>query len=651
MGLINVSAQTTTFKNYTLKDGLPSLNIKTITQDSIGYLWFATNKGIARFDGNDFTIFSKKDDLVSDKTNCFAINSNNLLIGTNKGLSIKANNKFQNFEGRNINTIFIHKNDVYLATSEGIYVLKEDYLAPLKINLKIDFSIINNIAFYQNHFWVATNKALWKVDNLQRPKSVLKVENGNFTSLLLHKNKLIATTLNNGIKVLEDKITTKIVASISEINSIKSINNNYWITSTKNGIEILNLDFSFNRKINKYNTFVTDKINFIFEDRQHNIWIASEDKGIYIFPTIIKKTKKPTIHFENIEVAYQPIDSIIQGYTDSGVLQLSSRKNNLSFSYKTVNIANPKSILYQYQLNERTSPWLQKSTVNFANLASGKYTFTVKSKLNNIESNPVQFSFNIDKPLHKKAWFYWALSGFIFLLSGSIILVYIKNIKAKNKAKLKQLKLENHLLSLEQKALQLQMNPHFVFNVLNGIKALGNSNKSEELNTTINKFAVLLRSVLNSSRQEEISLSEEISTLKNYIELEQQMSSNPFEYTIKTDLNIDAEEILIPPMLLQPFVENSIKHGINSVKNGEIDINFSIKDDFLRCSINDNGVGFLQSEKQINTNSHQSLAVNVTKERIEHLSKESKLSIKELIEKNSVAGTRVWFTIPLKTDF
>ena len=230
-------------------------------------------------------------------------------------------------------------------------------------------------------------------------------------------------------------------------------------------------------------------------------------------------------------------------------------------------------------------------------------------------------------------------------------MVYIKNIKAKNKAKLKQLKLENHLLSLEQKALQLQMNPHFVFNVLNGIKALGNSNKSEELNTTINKFAVLLRSVLNSSRQEEISLSEEISTLKNYIELEQQMSSNPFEYTIKTDLNIDAEEILIPPMLLQPFVENSIKHGINSIKNGEIDINFSIKDDFLRCSINDNGVGFLQSEKQINSNSHQSLAVNVTKERIKHLSKDSKFSISELKEKNTITGTRVWFKIPLKTDF
>ena len=207
------------------------------------------------------------------------------------------------------------------------------------------------------------------------------------------------------------------------------------------------------------------------------------------------------------------------------------------------------------------------------------------------------------------------------------------------------------MISLEQKALQLQMNPHFIFNVLNGIKALGNSGKSVELNTTISKFATLLRGVLHNSRQEEISLAEEITTLKNYIELEQQINSNTFEYSITTNLSIDVEEILIPPMLIQPFVENSIKHGISSVENGKITISFSIKNDLLHCEIVDNGIGVHQSKELKKVSSHKSVALKVTQERIRNLSKNSAFSINEIHEEGKVIGTKVVFKIPLKTDF
>ena len=202
------------------------------------------------------------------------------------------------------------------------------------------------------------------------------------------------------------------------------------------------------------------------------------------------------------------------------------------------------------------------------------------------------------------------------------------------------------MLSLEQKTLQLQMNPHFIFNVLNGIKALGSQGKIQQMNETIHTFASLLRSILNSSKLEEVSLAKEIKTLGNYMNLEQQMSSNLFEYTIdiKTK-NIDPEELLIPPMLLQPFIENSIKHGFYQLnKKGKITISFSVEEEFLQCKIKDNGIGIAKSKEQKKQH-HASMAIQVTKERIESFSGKNTLHI---TEEN---GTLISFVIPLKTDY
>ncbi|PQB06556.1 hypothetical protein BST83_04800 [Polaribacter filamentus] len=196
------------------------------------------------------------------------------------------------------------------------------------------------------------------------------------------------------------------------------------------------------------------------------------------------------------------------------------------------------------------------------------------------------------------------------------------------------------------------MNPHFIFNVLNGIKALGNSGKTEELNTTISQFSILLRSILSNSRKDEISLKEEIESLKNYIELEQKMSSKTFEYHIITNLNnIDIEEILIPTMLMQPFIENAIKHGIQANQKGKITISFDVKHHFLNCSIVDSGIGIHQSKKEKINSNHDSLALKVSKERIQHLSMKNSFSIDEIVADSIIKGTKVWFKIPLKTDY
>ncbi|WP_240562184.1 MULTISPECIES: sensor histidine kinase [Tenacibaculum] len=644
-GLIQASAQNFQLKNYTVKNGIPNAKIVSITQDNIGAIWLASKNKISKFNGEEFNNYDVKNSVI----NILEVKNDSLLIGTNNSFTIYAHGKFSHFESKKVHSILTVEGIIFVGTAQGIYRLREDYLSPLKTNFQIDLNQINDLKFDGKYYFIATNKALWKVDNLLKPTSLKRVEIGDFKTISIFENQII-TSNEIGLFFIEGEQAFLIAQQPKEITDIQKINNQFWIATKNNGITVLNTDFTFDKNINKYNTLATNNINLIFKDQQNNVWIATENAGLYKYETDSKKTLKPIITLTNIDVVYEPLDSInINQYKK--VLQLPSDKNHVSFSYKTVNINNPKAVAYRFKLNEKFSPWTNKESIDFANLSAGNYTFIAQSKIDTVESEPISFRFFIDKPLYKKDWFLWSLLGGLSLLLGLIILNYINRMKKRNKAKVEKLKLENHLLSLEQKALQLQMNPHFIFNVLNGIKALGSTGKTKELSSTISKFATLLRSVLLNSRQEEISLSEEIATLKNYLELEQQMSANLFDFNIKTNLSIDEEEILIPPMLLQPFIENSIKHGINLKEDGEITVLFTTNNNFLQCTIDDNGIGFEQSKKQSTVKNHQSVAVKVTQERIENLSKQSTFSIKELKEKENTIGTRVWFKIPLKTDY
>ncbi|TDQ29935.1 sensor histidine kinase [Tenacibaculum caenipelagi] len=650
IGITNSLAQNFHLKNFSQKDGLPSLHIQNCTQDNTGYLWIATNKGLVQYDGSDFTIYTTKNGLISNNVNVISTKNNTVFIGTNKGLSIKSYTGFKNFESSNVNCILTVKDHTFLGTNKGIVRVREGYLSPIRTNFQIDLNQVNDIQFDGSFYWITTNKSLWKLDKLISPTVLKRIDLDNYTSILINNKTVIATTYDNGIKLITEGAIETLTTTVQNIKGIKKINNQFWVISKDEGIEVLDDSFSFERTINKYNSLTTNQITSIFQDTDKNTWISTENNGLYLIKNDKPIQRKPTISFENISVVYQTLDSInINNYPKT--LQLQPNKNHISFYYKTVDINNPNKIEYRYKLNNQASPWTTKNSVDLAYLTPGNYTFSAQSRVGKSESTPIEFNFFIDTPLYKKKWFIWSSVALTCLILSLFIWLYIRRIQTKNKAKVAKLQLENHLLALEQKALQLQMNPHFIFNVLNGIKALGNSGNSVELNSTISKFATLLRGILHNSRQEEISLAEEINTLKNYIELEQQMNSNIFEYTISTNLTIASEEILIPPMLIQPFVENSIKHGISSVKNGKIDINFSIKNDFLHCKILDNGIGIHQSKKLKKTSTHQSIALSVTQERIQNLSKESTFSISEIYKNNEVTGTKILFKIPLKTDF
>lgn len=212
-------------------------------------------------------------------------------------------------------------------------------------------------------------------------------------------------------------------------------------------------------------------------------------------------------------------------------------------------------------------------------------------------------------------------------------------------------KIEQKSIVLEQRILLLQMNPHFIFNSLQAIQNYLLQHDGKDAIKYLSSFASVMRSVLENSRVEEITLKKEIILLQNYLQLQRLRFKNRFDYEIKLDETIEVENIFVSPMLLQPFIENAIEHGFPSVINeGMLIINYELKNNYLIMEVIDNGVGI--ESKATKSKNHQSFAISITKERIDIINKKSKVKstfvISEAFPKEAVRkGVKVSFTIPV----
>ena len=227
--------------------------------------------------------------------------------------------------------------------------------------------------------------------------------------------------------------------------------------------------------------------------------------------------------------------------------------------------------------------------------------------------------------------------------------------RIKSRQKRKQAMLENQALETEQKFLRAQMNPHFIFNSLNTVQSFVSENDSFHAMLFLSKFGQLLRNILENSRVNFISLENEIKTLRFYIELEQLRHQSVFDFVIDVDKNLDTEIIMIPPLIVQPFVENAIKHGLVPKKGGgELYIKISKKENRLEISVTDNGIGRKKAAelKRPGRKQHKSLGMQLTFERLKDLEEATGVDVKwhitDLYDKDGkAAGTKVTLIIPI----
>ena len=260
-----------------------------------------------------------------------------------------------------------------------------------------------------------------------------------------------------------------------------------------------------------------------------------------------------------------------------------------------------------------------------------------------------------DLQLRRQRAFLLSIIG-VFALLGVVGFLWYRS--SRQKQMLEKSEMEKRNLETEQKLLRAQINPHFMFNALNSVQSYISASDTLKAMTYLAKFSQLMRNILENSRKSMITLEEEVNTLKLYLELEAMRFSNSFEYRVKTQEDLVPSRIYIPPMLVQPFVENSIKHGFRDRQTlGKIMVEFTKNNGVVSCTIQDNGIGREQSRamKKSGSAAHKSLGMQVTHERLIAMKKDRNLNVKFNIEDlvspdGKPAGTRVLLDMPYETE-
>ncbi len=335
----------------------------------------------------------------------------------------------------------------------------------------------------------------------------------------------------------------------------------------------------------------------------------------------------------------------------------SYQENTLSFHFAALDFRNPNGAHLSYFLEGEDHDWVHLSQTGpglarYANLKAGHYTFRVRSNpakaIGQSLSHELAITIQITPPFWQRLWFIVLIGILLALIIYSLLRYRINLIR--EKAEFKTRIAENKLT-----ALRAQMNPHFIFNSLNSINNFILGNNAEFASQYLSKFAGLIRMIFDLSQHASISLEEELEMLKLYLEVESMRFREPFQYSINLADDIDSFEIQIPTMILQPFVENAIKHGISHKEKGkgEIQINIFSNEKFMVCVIQDNGVGRKKSAEinQQKGRKHNSRGIDITRERLQTLQNQGQLAYQIKIEdlkneQGQASGTRVEILFP-----
>lgn len=480
-----------------------------------------------------------------------------------------------------------------------------------------------------------------------------------------------------------------------ELNSISIIGNTLWVGNTYGlGLIKYDLDTDSFRRFGRKDGLLSDNIFSINRDKKNNLFLSTL-AGINYFNTATNEIRTLIAGDGSIDWGfahnqyYDTTDNqLIYGLNDRIVIaksqlwaapatdtlftyidavkinnepypldgrpiELTHSRRNISINFTSINYNKNTTVSYAYKMNGVDKDFnigQQVTTTNYSNLSPGHYTFLVKAKGQSGVWGPVNdsISFTILPIFWQTAWF-WALAAIsVTLIVTGLVRRRISYIK-KNAA------MKQKLADTEMMALRAQMNPHFIFNCLNAIDALMQTNQADKATTYLAMFARLIRSLLENSKNNVIPLHKDVETLQLYLDLELFRTSNKFSYDLQVDPELINGDYKVPPLIIQPFVENAIQHGLLNKQDGprRLSIIASLHDGFIQYVICDNGVGREKAGEIKNRNKpeHKSYGILITAERLQLYNQndqEKDIIITDLSEDGQAYGTRI--EVRIRTD-
>ncbi|MEO0898689.1 MAG: two-component regulator propeller domain-containing protein [Bacteroidota bacterium] len=604
-------------------DGIANPWIKDFVEDNDGYMWVATSGGIARIfpyqqeEGiwqYDVRMFQMEDGLASNRVNCL----------------------HKDLEGR-----------IWFGLDgQGIGFIEKGYLVRrVPQSSERSRKIIRCIKEdTHGHLWVGTGGGVSRL-SIYEPLGA--------PDWVHYSDKL--TSSNTYLLMLDGS-------------------DNLWIGSEKGLDEAQLDDYQFIIDVRHYGiaegfTGVETCRNAAIRDYKGNFWFGTIGGLTRYNPR--RNTENlipPKLSIKGINLFYSslyntkfakwmaPWNELRPG------LRLPHNRNHLSFEFTGINYPNPEQVTYQWILEGYETEWSPvsaKTDATYANIPPGDYTFKVKaSNEDHVWSNPLGIPFYVKPPYWQEWWFVLAWVAFIGIVIMLLLRARINRIQRKARQERERLIMEKSVIELEQKALRLQMNPHFIFHALNSINGLITEEDTQTARYYLSKFSHLMRQVLENSREGFIPLQAEIDTLENYLTLERFSREKIFDFAIELANDLDPEEFLIPPMIIQPFVENAIIHGVGNLKGrkGQVKICFQEISDSILCTITDDGIGRQEAErlKHKRQENKKSTALLVTQERLDLLQSESlqqpSITIEDLLDNRGLPkGTKIQVRIPYLT--
>lgn len=458
-------------------------------------------------------------------------------------------------------------------------------------------------------------------------------------------DRVILATQGDGLLIIKERqlqdqwnTTTGLIS-----NSINKVVNHHGLLyiSSENGLMVLDEYGLVQRTLTSADGLHSDNSSD-FEIVGNDLWVVSQ-KGIQSIPIDLIQPFDftPVLDLVDVTVNEQPVTGRRFSYDE----------NRFLFTLSAPSLRYQSDITYHYRLVGSNDSWqvsdYRNNSVAYQSLPPGEYIFEAKAVSRGNASALITFRFTIAKPFWSTWWFY-VLIALVLLAVATMVFIVL------GRRQRKRLEMKGELDASKLTAIKSQMNPHFIFNALNSIQDLVLKGDAEHAYSYISKFASLVRRTLNDSDKDFIEFSQEMRLIELYLTLEKLRFKEELHYEINRNA---IEDILVPPLLIQPFIENALVHGLLH-KDGQkkLTIDFELNDQ-LHCTITDNGIGRKRAQEiaERKPSRHESFSGGAIKKRFEilqdHFGKDLGFAYADLEENNEPVGTQVTLRIPTKRSF